>query len=573
MGKDTTGGATDRAERDVVGHGGLPGYPSNTSVPGAFELPLPPRVGGAAPVDDPDSTVGTTAHVAEPDGAGGGGDLAEPEGVAGGLDLRQADGVGDGRDFAQPEGVGDGLDLRQADGVGDGRDFAEPDGAADGRDLAEPEGVGDGPDSAPPDGAAPWPEPSGGTDRAEGRARAVDAAGRLDSADLPLHVVDAPTVQLRFTGSSWRLADDSFEDAFGDPATFEPVAPVTAPVVSPVSPEPVESAPPTAPRTAAGERAEGGSAAYPMARVRTGPHADELVTARSKGQRQRLRASSGLRRALGLGPSRAELFERDRIDRIVRPLNGRRTVMVINTKGGGGKTLVTLMLAAYLGRYRSGSVLAWDNNETEGTLGMRAPSQSHHRTVVDLLAGLPRIVGDPNVGTSELEHWVRDQRGLGFDVLASADDDEAMRIIGEQEFEDLHTQLSRFYPMMVIDTGNNRLAPNWLAAARRADLLVFATSLKDDTSVVAAKNLDALVAMGLEDLVRNSVCVISHTTVRGDPSTGVHTREHFEQWVRTVVDIPYDPALAPGLQVDPLKIGRRTHEACLNLAAVVVDGL
>jgi len=305
-----------------------------------------------------------------------------------------------------------------------------------------------------------------------------------------------------------------------------------------------------------------------------GPSAEDLITARSKGARQKLKASSGLRKAFGLGPSPREMQERDRLDRIARPLNGRKTVMVINTKGGGGKTLVTLMLASYLGRYRSGSVLAWDNNETEGTLGMRAPSQSHHRTVVDLLGALPTIADDPNAGTSELEHWVREQRGLSFDVLASADDDEAMRIIGEQEFEDLHTQLSRFYRMIVIDTGNNRLSPNWLAAAARADMLVFATSLKDDTSVVAAKNLDALVAMGRGDLVRNAVCVISHTSAKGnDVGAGVHTREHFEQWVRSVVDIPYDPMLSPGLHLDPLKIDRRTHEACMEMAATVVDGL
>ncbi len=304
------------------------------------------------------------------------------------------------------------------------------------------------------------------------------------------------------------------------------------------------------------------------------PSAEDLITARSKGERQKVKANSGLRKAFGLGPSSKELLERDRIDRIARPLNGRKTIMVINTKGGGGKTLVTLMLASYLGRYRSGSVLAWDNNETEGTLGMRAPSQSHHRTVVDLLGALPTIANDPNAGTSELEHWVREQRGLSFDVLASADDDEAMRIIGEQEFEDLHTQLSRFYRMIVVDTGNNRLSPNWLAAAARADMLVFATSLKDDTSVVAAKNLDALVAMGRGDLVRNAVCVISHTSAKGnDIGAGVHTREHFEQWVRAVVDIPYDPMLAPGLHLDPLKIAKKTHDACMEMAAVVVDGL
>jgi MinD-like ATPase involved in chromosome partitioning or flagellar assembly len=306
----------------------------------------------------------------------------------------------------------------------------------------------------------------------------------------------------------------------------------------------------------------------------SGPHADDLITARSRGERQKTKASSGVRRAFGLAPGKKELLERDRIDRIARPLDSRKTIMVINTKGGGGKTLVTLMLASYLGRYRSGSVLAWDNNETEGTLGMRAPSQPHHRTVVDFLAALPTIAANPTAGPSDLQHWVREQRGLSFDILASADDDEAMRIVGEQEFQEVHDQLSRFYRMIVVDTGNNRLSPNWLAAAGAADMLVFATSLKDDTSVVAAKNLDALVSMGRGDLVRNAVCVISHTTVKGnDIGAGVHTREHFEQWVRAVVDIPYDPALAPGLHIDPTKIARKTHESCMEMTATVVDGL
>ena len=397
----------------------------------------------------------------------------------------------------------------------------------------------------------PWSSTWSDADWAAATTAADEATA--DSADgyapASWQADDTATIQLKLGDQSWRPAGSP--DPV-DAAASAPAEDTTA------APQPVTDA---------------GSAAYTAERTEAGPHADDLITARSKGQRQKVKASSGLRRAFGMGPGRSERLERERADRIARPLGGRKTIMVINTKGGGGKTLVTLMLASYLGRYRSGSVLAWDNNETEGTLGMRAPSQSHHRTVVDLLGALPTIANDPNAGTSELEHWVREQRGLNFDVLASADDDEAMRIIGEQEFESLHTQLSRFYRMIVIDTGNNRLAPNWLAAAQRADMLVFATSLKDDTSVVAAKNLDALVAMGRQDLVRNAVCVISHTSAKGDPGAGVHTREHFEQWVREVVDIPYDPALAPGLHLDPTKIDKRTHEACMEMAASVVDGL
>ncbi|MEO7131493.1 MAG: hypothetical protein ABIZ07_08990 [Dermatophilaceae bacterium] len=382
----------------------------------------------------------------------------------------------------------------------------------------------------------------------------------------PESVTPDPSVPEEIDHPAWRPQ--------GSPAEPEPAStPDPAPhLASNHDPAPESTAAVDSAAVAAGASSRADSRAYGKGRA-VRPSAEDLISVRSKGERQRAKATGGLRRAFGLGPGRAELLERDRIERIARPVNGRKTIMVINTKGGGGKTLVTLMLANYLGRYRSGSVLAWDNNETEGTLGMRAPSQPHHRTVVDLLGALPQIAHNPTAGPAELEHWVREQRGLGFDVLASADDDEAMRVVGEGEFNTLHEQLARFYRTIVIDTGNNRLSSNWLAAAAQADLLVFATSLKDDTSVVAAKNLDALVAMGREDLVKNAVCVISHTSARGDLGAGVHTREHFEQWVRAVVDIPFDPMLTPGLHLDPLKIGKKTHDACMEMAAVVVDGL
>ncbi len=524
MSNDDTGGTGQEDDNTprTPSPAGIPGYPSNTTVPGGFVLPLPRGVLGAVPPDPDD----------DPDD-----ELVDEPGDEPGVELGNKPGgeLGD-------EGAADPWSSTWDD------------------ETWQTPGV-------EPAGTAAEVAPAGGAIGA-GEALHVGASG------------DADEVWSGWTpaggDSSSRAARRSRGQNGNGPRPTRPTEPPEPPEQrEPASSEaPQDTAPdlrPGAAQTQRGTR-ESGPASAPNAPAR--PSADDLMTARSRGERQKLKATTGIRKALGLGPGRKELTERDRLERIGRPLHGRKTVMVINTKGGGGKTLVTLMLATYLGRHRSGSVLAWDNNETEGTLGMRAPSQPHHRTVVDLLGALPQIADDPGAGTSELAHWVREQRGIGFDVLASADDDEAMRIIGEDEFESLHTQLSRFYRMIVVDTGNNRLSPNWLAAAAHADLLVFATSLKDDTSVVAAKNLDALVAMGRQDLVQNAVCVISHTSLRGtDLGAGVHTREHFEKWVRTVVDIPYDPRLAPGLRLDPTKIGKRTHEACLELAASVVDGL
>lgn len=522
MSNDDSGGAKGQ---------GIPGYSANNTIPGGFSLPLPTATNSAADA--------VAAHAPEP---------ADPWSS-----------TWDDSSWQLPE-TDSSVSLYSRDELSRyaGTDDADPSDWADSYDHGGDQ-TGAQPTGAP-SGWEAW-EPSGATGFNPDTGHWSD-----------LQHNDETAARSAEEYSGWTPA--------GSPAPA-PLNGLHHPGVHVAAEQAHAATPPIDPDVAAAAVELGrdpGAAAYgpsPLAHLdHERPNADDLISVRSKGERQKVKASSGLRRAFGLGPGLRELLERDRIDRIARPLSGRKTIMVINTKGGGGKTLVTLMLASYLGRYRSGSVLAWDNNETEGTLGMRAPSQSHHRTVVDLLGALPSIAADPNAGTSELEHWVREQRGLSFDVLASADDDEAMRVIGEQEFEDLHTQLSRFYRMIVVDTGNNRLSPNWLAAAARADMLVFATSLKDDTSVVAAKNLDALVAMGRGDLVKNAVCVISHTTAKGnDVGAGVHTREHFEQWVRAVVDIPYDPALAPGLHLDPLKISRKTHESCMEMTATVVDGL
>ena len=348
---------------------------------------------------------------------------------------------------------------------------------------------------------------------------------------------------------------------------------------------PAGAAPPAShPASGPGAPAGGEGTAYPLPQAGepdSRPLAHDLMETRSRRDIHGRKATKGWRAALGNatggliapGPGQAEQREQAAIHRIVRPVEGRKTIMVINTKGGGGKTLVTLMLAAYLGRYRTGNTLAWDNNETEGTLGMRAPYRPHNRTVVDLLNDLATLKDNPHAGPGLLARWVREQGAMKFDVLASADDDESMRVVGGSEFRELHEQLSRFYRVIVVDTGNNRLAPNWLAAVEEADELVFATSLKDDVAVVAAKNLDAIVAAGKADVIRNAVCVISHTLERSDPTAFQHTRNHFQQWVRAVVDVPYDPLLGPGLQLDPTRLKPVTHQAWLDVTAAVVDGL
>ena len=58
---------------------------------------------------------------------------------------------------------------------------------------------------------------------------------------------------------------------------------------------------------------------------------------------------------------------------IQRDFDGPRTIAFINPKGGAAKTTGVLAAGYTFGTVRGGGVIAWDNNETRGTLGIRGP--------------------------------------------------------------------------------------------------------------------------------------------------------------------------------------------------------
>ena len=99
---------------------------------------------------------------------------------------------------------------------------------------------------------------------------------------------------------------------------------------------------------------------------------------------------------------------------------GTRTILIANPKGGARKTTTTYILGAMIGSTRGGSTIAWDANETMGTLGERARDDRHHRTVVDLLEdGAQHFLDIDSARVGILDAYVRNQGDCHFDVLAS----------------------------------------------------------------------------------------------------------------------------------------------------------
>ncbi|WP_235825151.1 MinD/ParA family ATP-binding protein [Agromyces badenianii] len=375
------------------------------------------------------------------------------------------------------------------------------------------------------------------------------------------------------------------------PAPSSPSAPVAAsapaaapsraaaPSHSPAAPvsAPAAEAPAPAPAPAPAAAAAAAAAAADLRPHR--PTVDDLLSSRPRvrplkattGWQGRVRRMSG--GLISPKPSATEQTKHEQTNRVQKRLDGPRTIVVLNPKGGAHKTTSTLLLAATFGRLRGGSTLAWDNNETRGTLGWRAQHTPHHRTAVDLLTDLDRFENPSVASLSQLDDYVRTQVDARFDVLASDEDAAATSTIDDAAFDRLHRTLSRYYRLLIVDTGNNMRASNWVAAVAAADQLVIVSTVREDTAASAAWLLDGLAEKGFGDKVDRAVTILTSPSERPDRELEQRLTDHFGALTAAVTTIPYDAALVDGGTIDFDALSSETHDAWLKAAAVVADQL
>ncbi|WP_405116570.1 chromosome partitioning protein [Micromonospora sp. NBC_01405] len=272
-----------------------------------------------------------------------------------------------------------------------------------------------------------------------------------------------------------------------------------------------------------------------------------------------------------LPPGRHEQELRHDIEMVRRNFGGLRQVTVVNPKGGAGKTVAILLLAMTFGQKRGGYVLAWDNNETQGTLGMRAQQDFHSRTVRDMLRDLGQFQG-AHGRVGDLSQYVRSQGEGMFDVLASDESATGGEMLTASAFAEIREVVSRFYKLIFVDTGNNVRAQNWQAAMDATDQLVVTMSARNDSAETAARMLDHLEQSGRQRLVRQAVTVVSMPPSRKEIDLPA-IQDHFAARTRAVLLAPYERLIDTG---EPIRYGglsSATRDAWLKIAASVAEGL
>jgi MinD-like ATPase involved in chromosome partitioning or flagellar assembly len=281
-------------------------------------------------------------------------------------------------------------------------------------------------------------------------------------------------------------------------------------------------------------------------------------------------------------PSPDELAEREDIRTVSQHWPGPRTVAVVNRKGGANKTPTVVMLSAILARYSGAATVAWDNNESQGTLGWRTEQGSHDNSVLDLIDSSQTLLS-PSTNAAEIARFVHHQTSDKFDVLRSDENEEGDHEVTAEEVDIAHQVLTRYYRLIVMDSGNTARSANWRRMIHHTNQLVVPVTAIEDRAEAARLTLQTLESRGGHDaeLARNAVVIVSESTdakrsMSGDAlkrakDEARRIADGFAPHVRAVVRIPYDPALVNGpIRYDALQPA--TQSAWLAAAAAVAKG-
>ena len=264
------------------------------------------------------------------------------------------------------------------------------------------------------------------------------------------------------------------------------------------------------------------------------------------------------------GMSKEETEREALISRIRTPIRGCHRIAVVSLKGGIGKTTTTSCLGLTLAHYRGDRVVALDANPDAGTLSERLTGVTDV-SVRDLLDNIDSIDS-----FTEISRYMSLAQRL--QVLASDQDPEVSEAFDADQYRQVTGLLSRYYNVILTDSGTGMLHSAMKGTLQTADSLVVVGAPSVDGSSRASKTLDWLIAHGYDELVSNAVAVISSVRERAQDVDISLLRNHFNARCRAVVEIPFDPHLVIGGPIELSKLKVPTETAYLELAATVADG-
>src|SRR5699024_6792598 len=244
-----------------------------------------------------------------------------------------------------------------------------------------------------------------------------------------------------------------------------------------------------------------------------------------------------------------------------------------------------------------GGGLAWDNNQARSTMGWRTEQSSHDATILDLIPVASKLLAT-GAQSADLSHYVHHQTEDRFDVLRS----KPQLLADKQRFDTsdvdtIHAIASKFYRVIVIDSGNDESDPMWRRMITHTDQLVVATSASLENGEAARLLLEELASIDKhgQSLAENAVIIASQSyanttryalpgiinaytiAVQTDsipPSNALSwiVNDYLVPIAGPAIGILYDPAMVEG-HLKYASLRSEAQGAWLRAAAAVARGL
>ncbi len=263
-------------------------------------------------------------------------------------------------------------------------------------------------------------------------------------------------------------------------------------------------------------------------------------------------------------PTEGEQRIRGLLEDARRPFTGAKTIAVISTKGGVGKTTTTLNLGHTLSSIRGDRVIALDANPDAGSLGYRVERETS-ATAAELLA-----LDQPIRSYAQIRPFTS-QASSRLEVIASPDDPRLTQRMERDDYERLLAMLRLQYNLILADCGTGILDSATQGVVQSAEQLVVVTGPSVDAARAVTYLLSWLREHGWAEKVHRAIVVVNGVRSGRRPVDVQRITEHFRSLTRDVVVIPWDQELANGATVELAWLSSPARQAYLQLAASLIE--
>lgn len=266
-----------------------------------------------------------------------------------------------------------------------------------------------------------------------------------------------------------------------------------------------------------------------------------------------------------LGPSAKQEAAEELLRRITASLVDVYVVAFINSKGGVGKTTLTVSSGNAIARERGDRVIAVDVDTDLGNLDERFREHGGAHANIEALSALQDAGSFSTVKAFTVQN--RDR----LEMLAAQNDPRSSYTLNAHDFESAMAILRRHYNVILLDCGTAITSPLFSTIANHVDSLVVVASQDIPGCNGAAGTLDWLQAHNFGRLLSRTTVALN-ATAKGKPTVNVDDAEtKFRERVADVIRIPYDQQLAKGVEIEFPMLRKKTRKALMSLAGAIAQ--